>query len=221
VFHSESIGKVAAALSTAQVGFKPIARDKTVRVKSQRTGQEYTFSYAPLETIMAAVREALGANRLALTQSVVVDAQGHEQLRTLLIHESGEFLANHMPILVAERGAQAYGSAVTYARRYGITQLLCITADDDDDANAAEGNDVQRVQRRPAKSAEPKVETVSGDDLKALLDKVAEVGADPVGFAKFLGVATLEQLPAKQLTAAMSALDAKARKAKAKAEVAA
>ena len=33
------------------------------------------------------------------------------------------------------------GSAQTYARRYGVSALLCITADEDDDGNGAGGSD--------------------------------------------------------------------------------
>jgi hypothetical protein len=60
-----------------------------------------------------------------------------------LRHASGETLKNLIPIFVRDDGPQAYGSALTYARRYGVTLLLCISADDDDDGNAAEGNNAE------------------------------------------------------------------------------
>ena len=37
---------------------------------------------------------------------------------------------NRVKIINSQEGAQAYGSALTYARRYGITLLLCVCADD-------------------------------------------------------------------------------------------
>ena len=60
---------------------------------------------------------------------------------TTLYHAAGR-LSGSMPVFKTESGPQAYGSALTYARRYGVTLLLGICADDDDDANAAEGNEV-------------------------------------------------------------------------------
>lgn len=136
--------KIAEALSKAQGQFAHISRDKTVTVQTTKGGT-YKFSYAPLETIMAAVRPALAANGLAMTQVVSKQSDG-EYVRTLLMHPSGESMSCDIPLLTKEPGPQAYGSALTYARRYGITLLLCVVADDDDDGNGAEGNSVSNGQ---------------------------------------------------------------------------
>jgi hypothetical protein len=129
------------ALAKAQGTFGQLRRDKTVKVR-MKSGGEYSFSYAPLESILKAVMPSLTANGLSLTQSTGTVAD-KEFVRTQLRHASGETIENNTKILVADSGPQAYGSALTYARRYGITLLLCICADDDDDGNAAEGNEAQ------------------------------------------------------------------------------
>jgi hypothetical protein len=48
-------------------------------------------------------------------------------------------------------GNQELGSAQTYARRYGYSALLCITADEDDDGNHADGNHAtgERIPFKP------------------------------------------------------------------------
>jgi hypothetical protein len=138
-------GALSAALAKAQGSFKPIHRDKTVTV-TMKSGGKYSFSYAPLETILAAVMPALSANGLSLTQSCVMMGE-KEYVRTQLRHSSGELIENNTRILIGDAGPQAYGSALTYARRYGVTLLLCISADDDDDGNAAEGNEAQQTGR--------------------------------------------------------------------------
>jgi hypothetical protein len=139
---TEIIGRgmetIARALAKAQGAFKPITRDKTVTVRT-KAGGTYSFSYAPLETILREVQPALSAEGLALTQSVLKCEDG-EYLETAL-YLGYHALTNHTKIIVGDAGPQAYGSALTYARRYGITLLLCVCADDDDDANAAEGNE--------------------------------------------------------------------------------
>ncbi len=129
---------VAAALAKAQAEFQPIHRDRTVTVR-MKSGGQYTFSYAPLESILRATMPALNKQGLALTQRIGTEGNG-ELVITSLLHEAGE-ISNSVRVICKEEGAQAYGSALTYARRYGVTLLLGICADDDDDANAAEGNE--------------------------------------------------------------------------------
>jgi hypothetical protein len=124
---------LASAFAKAQAEFEPIHREKLVTV-TMKSGGKYTFAYAPLETILRATVPALSKYGLAITQSVIEDAV---ETRVLYGEES---LSTRVKIINTEGGAQAYGSALTYARRYGITLLLCVCADDDDDANAAEGN---------------------------------------------------------------------------------
>lgn len=128
--------KFYAALSKAQSEFEPIHRDKTVTVRT-KDGPSYTFAYAPLEAILRATLPALNKNGFSLVQRVE-----EAYLVTTLYHESGQ-LSGSIKIMVGRDGPQAYGSALTYARRYGVTLLLGICADDDDDGNAAEGNEVQ------------------------------------------------------------------------------
>lgn len=135
------------ALAAAQGEFEPIKRDKSVTV-TMKSGGKYSFSYAPLESILHAVTPALSRHGLSLTQATTALESGKEFLKTTLRHASGETLENLIPIFVRDDGPQAYGSALTYARRYGVTLLLCISADDDDDGNAAEGNNAE-VTRQP------------------------------------------------------------------------
>ncbi len=130
-----------AALAAAQGEFTPIKRDKTVKV-SMKAGGSYTFSYAPLESILHATVPALSKNGLALSQVTVPEAT-REYVKTTLFYVDGTSIDNLIPIFVRDDGPQAYGSALTYARRYGVTLLLCVSADDDDDGNAAEGNSAQ------------------------------------------------------------------------------
>lgn len=133
---SESISKLVSALAKAQAAFPQIPRSKTVTVKT-RTGGSYTFSYAPLEEIIKSVRPSLHANGLAFVQSV---ADG--LVVTLILHDSGEWVqSGGTPVSAVEQGPQAYGSALTYSRRYDLSLALGLCPDDDDDGNAAEGNE--------------------------------------------------------------------------------
>lgn len=174
-------GSLAAALARAQGAFKPINRDKTVTVRT-KAGGTYSFSYAPLEAILRAVQPALTKEGLALSQSIVTQ-DGAEYLETTL-KLGDESLSNRVKVLVVEGGPQAYGSALTYARRYGVTLLLCVCADDDDDGNAAEGNeahpayppDVLTPEKRTAllPKVAAAIDSKNVADLKKLVDAMNE-----------------------------------------------
>ena len=176
-------GPLAAALAKAQASFPAISRDKEVTVKL-KTGGEYKFKYAPLDSILAAVRGPLAANGLAIVQLLDEDV-----LVTSLLHESGAILSGRTPIPASE-GVQAYGSAITYLRRYSIQALLGIAAEEDDDGNHAAGNQAtfakpSRQVRAPATG--PKQETVSPDTTLEPMGAWLGTGALGIGGVGFDG----------------------------------
>lgn len=211
--HSESFSALAEALAKAAANFKPIARNRTVEV-TMKSGGTYTFTYATLDAIIAAVRPALSAEALVLTQSVVseeiattgpngTEIEREDFLETRLLHSSGEWIANLTPVLIAsgENSAQAYGSGITYARRYGVTQLLCIVADEDEDGNAASGN-VQRSRASGGRAGAP----ITAKQVALLEVKLREAGGSEAGLCEFLQVESLAQIPKSQMDAALAAI---------------
>jgi len=152
----ETTENLHSALAAAQGEFEPIKRDKSVTV-TMKSGGKYSFSYAPLESILHAVTPALSRHGLSLTQATTALESGKEMVETTLRHASGETLKNLIPIFVRDDGPQAYGSALTYARRYGVTLLLCISADDDDDGNAAEGNNAEVTKQPAPRGPDPRI----------------------------------------------------------------
>ena len=137
---SVEMGPLVAALAKAQVQFAPVKRDKTVKVKT-KSGQEYSFQYAPLDKILEAVRAPLAANGLAIIQMLDDGA-----LVTSLMHESGAIVSGRVD-LPETTDIQALGSAITYLRRYAIQAVLGIAAEDDDDGNRGAGNISAPVRR--------------------------------------------------------------------------
>lgn len=147
--HSETFDQAAAALAQAQAAFPTIPRDRKVTVKLKpkadgSPGGSYEFHYAPLSTILDCVRKPLGEAGLGLLQSIVLEDAGDgkmvEVLRTTLLHTSGQWFACDVPIFTGtgDNKSQAYASGVTYSRRYGVSLLLCISADEDDDGNGGD-----------------------------------------------------------------------------------
>lgn len=147
----EQFGKIAAALAKAQRAFKTVPKNRVAKVPTKAGGQ-YTYKYADLSDVIEAVREALAANELCFIQSV----EG-ETLHTMLFHSSGERLGNIVPLVGAGSmtGPQAVGSSLTYSRRYGLTALLGVVAEEDDDAQAAQHSAPRAKELPPRKDGKP------------------------------------------------------------------
>lgn len=148
---SEQINELAGALSKAQGAFPAIEKNREVTVKSEKG--TYKFWYATLDNIVDGIRKPLSENGLSYVQAIVTSDR--EMLcETMLMHSSGQWLCTALPVKFSDgkNNAQALGSAITYAKRYGLTAMLGIVADEDDDANAADGNHIEnsRYKGKPA-----------------------------------------------------------------------
>lgn len=144
---SEQINELAAALAKAQGSFPAIEKNRQVTVKSEKGS--YKFWYATLDHIVDGIRKPLSDNGLAYVQAII--QSDREMLcETMLMHASGQFITTQLPVKYADQknNAQALGSAITYAKRYSLTAMLGIVADEDDDGNAADGNEIQDSQYR-------------------------------------------------------------------------
>lgn len=96
--------------------------------------------YASLNSIMDACRQALIKNNVLLTQYPIPAENGHLALVSKLIHaDTGQYQASICIIPLQKNDAQVLGSAFTYGRRYALSSMLGITAEEDDDGNAASG----------------------------------------------------------------------------------
>lgn len=158
---SEHLGHLAESLAKAQAEFPPISKDCTAKIR-MKSGGEYTFRYADLETILGIVRPILARHGVAILCDVVKAPERLAMGATVrLIHCSGEWIESdrlEVPIEAEAFGrqpAQACGSAATYATRYAVESMLSIRATDDDDGATASGNHIER-ERRPAPKPEPK-----------------------------------------------------------------
>lgn len=161
---SDTIGELAASLAKAQGTMTSPAKNKTVKVK---TGSgEYEFSYATLDAIFDVIRKPLSDNGLSFVQTLDSGDGGKLRLLTRLLHTSGQWIETETPVSVTGTSMQALGSAQTYAKRYAISALLGIVADEDDDANTADGNGISEKKDRtpPAKQTNAERQTQTAMD---------------------------------------------------------
>lgn len=132
---SESILAIAPALALAQGELSGL----------EKTGLNPAFrsQYITLDTIIASIRPVLAKHGLSFHQSMSQPYRSEEgrliavDVETTILHKSGEWIACtvHCPIMKPD--IQGVGSCYTYGRRYGLTGLLGLAADVDDDGNAA------------------------------------------------------------------------------------
>lgn len=141
--HSESIASLAAALVNAQSDIKA--------VEKSAVNPHFKSRYATLDSIVAMARPALAKHGLAVIASAPSDDGNALRVETMLVHASGEWLSNEVCIPLAKKDPQGAGAAVTYGRRFGLSSLLSLTSEEDDDGHAA-SQPAKRAER-PAREA--------------------------------------------------------------------
>lgn len=132
---SESIAEWAEAFAAAQAELPEVPKTKTADIPT-KTGGKYSYRYADLSDVLAACRPVLNRHGLSISQSVTGD-ESSVAVTTRIFHVGGHVEEFGPTILPAGSDARGVGSAVTYARRYGLCAALGITPDEDDDGQAA------------------------------------------------------------------------------------
>ncbi len=106
----------------------------------ERNAEGYGYRYTTLDALLAAVRPILNKHGLSVVQGVNTE-DAKRELRTSLHYLTGEVLdCGAVPLAYdgGAKGMQSLGSAITYARRYGLAAALGIASEEDDDAETRE-----------------------------------------------------------------------------------
>lgn len=168
-----------AALAKAQTEMgKAIKNAKNPHLKS---------NYADLGSVMEACFDALHANGFAVMQPCGADERG-QYVETILAHSSGHQFASRVHLVIGKNDMQGVGSAITYARRYGLLGMAGLAPEDDDgeatkapqhqrnsappfDATAAENRIIAAINRT---SGEPALT----DLWKREADTIKQIGGE-------------------------------------------
>jgi|TARA_R100001082_G_scaffold25183_2_gene12393 hypothetical protein len=137
---SKELNEIAKALSDAQAKFPVLPKTKKVTVKTH-DGKSYSYSYADLATIIETILPITSKHGLSIVQLPTIH-DGRSALKTRLLHTSGQWIECELPLRTQRDGAQAMGSALTYMRRYGISAILCLATDEDEDGQLADTDHV-------------------------------------------------------------------------------
>lgn len=122
--------EIATALVKAQL--------EMVAPKKGSVNPFFKNKYADLNDVLSAVVPALNNNGIVLLQPLV-NIDGKNYVKTVLMHESGETFESLAEIFCNKQNdAQAYGSGISYARRYSLSSICGIGSADDDGQKAVQ-----------------------------------------------------------------------------------
>jgi len=195
---SENINELAGALAKAQGSIKVAAKAKD--------NPFFKSKYADLPAVWEACRDALTSNGIAVVQSPQHDLEGNVYLETTLAHSSGQWMKSSYPIRPAKPDPQGFASAITYARRYALSAMVGVVADEDDDGNAASGTNGKGEQAAPS----PQITAAQAKDLR---DLIASTGTDIEVFCKHFAIDAIPDLTVAKYRDAVAALSKKQKKA--------
>ena len=127
---SESIANLAVAMNMFQA--------QVAGAKKSSDNPFYNSKYADLAEIWKTIREPLTANGLSILQPLDLSDPETVVVETLLLHKSGEWIMGSESVKPKKNDPQGMGSAITYARRYGLSAMLGIHQEDDDGNKASD-----------------------------------------------------------------------------------
>lgn len=177
---SAETDKIGPALVAALGQMSNPEKTQEVKVRGKtKEGKSYEYSYffAPMPQIVDACRPKLEKNGLALFQSIE-SIDGHPAIVTTIMHASGQWVSSD-PLIMhpAQSDPQSVGGAITYGRRYSLSAMLGLAADEDDDAHGQTHGGQQQSAPKQQGKAPPKQESGKGelhfpmDDYPAKKDK--------------------------------------------------
>lgn len=147
---SEQINELAGALAKVQATAPTVVKDKTAKIQP-KNGGEYRYSYADLGSVWEAIRKPLADNGLSVAQFPETTDNGNVIVETILMHTSGQWLSSALVTRPRDDTPQSIGSAITYLRRYALSAMVGVVADEDDDGAAASKpqQGAQQPQQQP------------------------------------------------------------------------
>lgn len=179
-----------------------LSKDRMGKVVMNSVNPHFKSKYADLGSLMEASSLALALNNLVVVQMPSQDSTGY-YVETTLYHTSGEFLSGKTYINPTKNDPQGLGSAITYAKRYGLGSLLGLIGEEDDDGNAA-STPVERVYK-PQPYAPPAKPTAVSTPAKSVSGSITGNTALDALFGKPAGGPP--PLPKAKATAAPKAGD--------------
>lgn len=178
---SDSIKELATALCAAQKEIESAKKDSV--------NPFFRSKYADFSSVWETCRVPLTKHGLSVSQ-LPLHKDNLFGVRTILMHTSGEWISEELLLPATKQDPQAAGSAITYARRYSLSGIVCLATEEDDDGN---------------KGSEPE-KFITTEQIKSLREKLVTLDRPEDAFCSYLKIESLDKLPAKRFNAAKTVL---------------
>lgn len=162
-----------------------------------KSKQAYGYKYATLDSLIDMLREVLPKHGLWFTQ-IPTRSEEESVLTTRVFHESGEWLEDSILMTDTElqgkaNDTQKLGASITYFRRYVLSSIFGVSADEDVDGNLASKERPQ--QARPQQTAQ-KIDskTYLKKEIRERIDQGATEDSVLEDFANILGTNIIKQV---------------------------
>lgn len=107
------------------------AQKETAPLIKNAINPHFRNKYADLGAVLEASMDAFHKNNFAVLQANGSDEHG-AYVNTMLCHTSGHVFESKVYLALSKQDMQGLGSAITYARRYGLLGMAGLAAEDDD-----------------------------------------------------------------------------------------
>ena len=116
----------------------------------------FKSNYATLDSILEYIRPILSECKLSVVQLPIQADNDGVAIKTILISESGQYIeSDSMAITPPKLEAQAFGSVITYTRRYALGSILSLSFDVDTDGNDVSPQNTGQSKPKPTATTRP------------------------------------------------------------------
>jgi hypothetical protein len=191
-------------LAKARLDYKALHKSKTAKSPA------FSYKYATLDDVYDCIGPALSKQGVAIVHQVTWQ-ENVMLLITKLVHTSGQFFGAVMPLPTLTK-MQEIGSALTYGKRYQVTGLAAISADDDDDGAAATAGADDKPKKGKAQKPDPETTvTVQPSEAQAYISAAKAKGMTneqaKILMVQITGAEHSSEIPKDRYAALMQAVE--------------
>jgi hypothetical protein len=137
------------------------AQSEIENVKKDGTNPYFNSGYATLESVLGTVKKPLNENGVYF-QQIAHEREGGIGIETVLYGHGASLSSGVLFIPAVKNDPHAYGSSLSYAKRYSLLMACGLGSQDDDDGNRAV--EAIKKQASTSKPIQPKT-TVGQSDF--------------------------------------------------------
>lgn len=167
--------------------------------KKGNLNPHFKSKYADLGSVIEAIRPI--AEHGLWFRQVSHDAESGVSIETFYIHDSGELSAGKVFVPADKNNAQGFGSAQTYARRYGLQMAFGLATEDDDGNAASKGQEGQSQRGAVSPPA-----LINDSEWAELVQLIEVTKTDTKAVCEAYKVESLKQMTAEKFKDAVAIL---------------